>query len=194
LDYYVLTVSSAEGGVIDSLPDGSPKGWKFHEGMPLTKEFPTKAVVQFTPNFPKARKLVDFQPNILSLLIISPRVQAVVRALAVKNAEFLPLTMKDQKKKVVATDYAIFNVLDTEDAIDLAKSEVVMDTIIDGDIARVRKLVLNRKGIDPDAKIFRCEKRSRLILVREDVKAALEKANLTGCRLVPVNQFDELFA
>jgi hypothetical protein len=193
MDYFVLTVHSEQGGVVDSYPDGAPKGWRFDEGIPLAKEFPKNASVQFTPNFPKARKLEDFQPNLLSLLIVSPRVREVLKALEVKNAEFLPVTVKDQKKKTLANDYAILNVLGAEDAIDLARSTVQMDTIIDGDIARVRKLVLKKK-IDPAAKIFRCEKRTNLILVRDDVRAALEKAKLTGCKLVPVADFDELFA
>jgi hypothetical protein len=193
VDYFVLTVHSEQGGVVDSYPDGAPKRWRFHKGIPLANEFPKNASIQFTPNFPKARKLEDFQPNLMSLLIVSPRVREVIQALEVKNAEFLPVTVKDQKKKTVANDYAILNVLGAEDAIDLSRSKVEMDTIIDGNIAQVRKLALKKK-IDPAAKIFRCEKHTRLILVRDDVRAAFEKARLTGCKLVPIADFDELFA
>ena len=192
MDYFVLTTGSEQGGVIDALPSGSPKGWKFNEGTPLAKEFPAKAALVFTPNFPKQRKLEDFQPNILSLLIVSSRARKLFESMGVEGAEYLPVAIKDHKKKVVAPDYSILNLLGTEDAIDLERSKVVMDTIIDGDIAEVRKLALNRKGIRPEAKMFRCARRTRLILVRGDIRTAIEKAALTGCKLVPAEGFDDL--
>ncbi|HEY7725138.1 MAG TPA: DUF1629 domain-containing protein [Anaeromyxobacteraceae bacterium] len=192
MDYFVLTTGSEQGGVIDALPAGSPKGWKFHEGIPLAKEFPAKAALVFTPNFPKQRKLEDFQPNIMGLLIVSRRVRELLESQRVENAEFLPVAIKDHRKKVAAPDYSILNLLGSEDAIDLGRSKVEMDTIIDGDVSRVMKLVLNRKGIRPEAKMFRCTRRTRLVLVREDLRAAIAGAGLTGCKLVPAEGFDDL--
>lgn len=192
MDYFVLTTGSNEGGVIDSLPAGSPKGWRLKEGLPLAAEFPPKATLVFTPNFPKQRKLVDFQPNVLDLLIVSPRVQELVQSLGIQNAEFLPVAIRDHKKKVVAPDYAILNLVGSEDAIDLDHSKVDMDPIVDGDVSRVLKLALNRKAIRPDAKMFRCARRTFLILVREDVRAAFEKAGFSGCKFVPAEGFDDL--
>jgi hypothetical protein len=193
MDYWVLAKASEQGAIIDSYPQGGPSDWKYDEGMRLAKDFPRNATILFSPNFPKHRKLEDFQPNILNALIVSPRTRAVVESIAVQNAEFLPVQVKDHKKKVVAKDYAFLNLIGTVDAIDLSRATCEIEPIDPTRFDQIRKLALDQKRIPPEAKMFRLARRPSVIVVDDDVRKAFEKAQLTGYKLHPAEGWDELF-
>lgn len=181
MNYFVLTTqATSDGGLLEMYPDHSPAGWKFSKGQSLIQEFPKGAAFQFSDNAPDARKLYDFQTNILDALIISGRVRKLIESLEISNAEYLPVSIKDHKGHVVGQDYAILNLLGGEDAIDMEKSEVKMNPLKKDQIGQINKLVLNSKGIRPEARIFRCSKMLRTVLIREDVHEAFQKAGLTG--------------
>ncbi len=190
MDYWILAEDSRDGGVIDAYPRGSPDDYLFDEAVPLAKEFPPDAAVRFSRNFPQARKLEDFQPNTLDALIVSRKVRELLDGLGVRNAEYLPVALKDHQNQVVAPDYAILNLLGGEPAIDPSASVVRMNALDKDQISAIEKLVLDRKAISPDAKIFRCTAMRRLFMIRDDVKAAFEKAGLTGYRLFAADGWD----
>jgi len=192
MDFFVLRVNLFDGALTDSVPKGGPSAWKYFEGIPLAPEFPKGAFLPFARNFPQEKALVDFQPSLESLIIISPRARQVIEALGVSNAEFLTVAMKDHKKKVVAKDYAILNLLGAEDAIDLKRSTYRMSHLDTEQIDRVEKLVLAPKKIRRGAKLFRCATFRSLILVRSDVKQAFEEAGLKGFSLSPAQGYDSL--
>jgi hypothetical protein len=183
MDYWILVDQSKEGGVIDCYPPGSPDDYLFDDARPLADQFPSGAAVKFSRNFPQARKLEDFQPNTMGALIVSRRVRELLDGLGVKNAEYLPVAVKDHKGEVIAPDYAILNLLGSEPAVDLKASIVEMGALDEDQIDTVKKLVLDHAAISPDAKIFRCAARRLLYMIRDDVKAAFEQAGLTGYRL-----------
>ena len=184
MNYFVLTTeASAEGGLIEMYPDNSPKGWKFSKGQSLLPEFPKGAAVQFSDNFPDARKVFDFQTNTLQAFIISPRVRKLLESLEITNAEYLPVDIKDHKGQVVGKGHAILNLLGAEDAIDLEKSVYRMDSIDKEQIDRIKQLAVNHQALGPNAKMFRCSKKLRLVLIREDVLEAFKKEGLTGFKV-----------
>jgi hypothetical protein len=185
MNYFVLKTASQDGAVIDAYPRGSPADWKFDEGISLAREFPERAEVVFSKSFPDFRKLYDFQPNILSAFIVSGKARQLIESLRVPNAEFLSVALKDHHGQVVAEDYAILNLLGGEDAIDMERSDYKMNHINKEQIGRIKKLALKPDAISPDAKMFRCNRMRRLILLREDVLAAFSEAGLTGLRTYP---------
>ena len=65
MNYFVLMTKGPGAGVIEMYPPKSPEAWQFHEGKSLIKKFPKGAAVQFSDNFPDARKLYDFQNKTL---------------------------------------------------------------------------------------------------------------------------------
>jgi hypothetical protein len=191
MDYFVLTELDDDGGIIDSLPDGAPDRFRFRNGELLAPEFPKGAWLRFTKNFPDLRALKDFQPNTLRLVIVSPRARAVIDSFSPGNLEYLPVDIRDHGNNVVGPGHAILNPLGTVPAIDLPRSEVRMDVFFPDRIDRVYKLALDRNAIPEDAVIFRCARKGTLILVRQDLKEAIEKAGLTGCRLDPAEGWEE---
>lgn len=184
MNYFVLTTeASSEGGLIEMYPDKSPAEWKFDKGESLLQEFPKGATVQFSSNFPEARKLFDFQTNTLGSFVISPRVRKLLESLEITNAEYLSVDIKDHKSQVVGKDYAILNLLGGEDAIDLEKSVYKMNAIDKEQIARIKQLAINQKALGPNAKMFRCTMKLELVLIREDVLEAFKKEGLTGYKV-----------
>lgn len=182
MDYSVLKTVAPDGAVIDAYPPGGPADWKYDKGISLAGNFPNPAAVVFSKNFPDFRRTYDFQPNILDALIVSSRTTAVLEQLGIVNAELLKVRLLNHSRGIVKEDYAFLNLLDSEDAIDMDQSEVEMNPLDEQQISEIDHLVLNRAAINPEAKIFRCRQLLTLVLVRDDVKEAFEKAGLTGYR------------
>jgi hypothetical protein len=182
MKYFAFKVMAEEAGFIDEYPRGSPADWKFDEGISLAKEFPIGGEVSFSDNYPDDRNLYDFQPNLMSDLLVSGRARKVIESLGVANAEWLPVVVKDQQGKVVGKDYAFLNLQGAEDAIDMERSKYEINHLAKDQIGLIEKLALKPASISPQAKMFRCTTYRRLILIREDVLAAFEEAGLTGFR------------
>ncbi|NVJ25432.1 hypothetical protein HUW62_29825 [Myxococcus sp. AM011] len=183
MKYFVFKVMSVEGGFIDEYPKGSPTDWKFAEGISLAKEFPMGGEVSFSDNYPDHRNLYDFQPNLMSDLLVSGRARKLIESLGLTNAEWLPVIVKDHAGNVVGPDYAFLNLQGAEPAIDMELSVYRMDSLAKDQIGRVKKLALKYDAINPQAKMFRCTMQRRLTLIREDVHTAFVEAGLTGFKV-----------
>jgi len=194
MDYWVLKAESADGAIIDALPESSPTNWKFSRGEPLARQFPVGGKVSFSDHFPDRRKLYDFVRNTVGVLLVSLRVKQVLEDLQVDNSEFLPVTMCDHQWSPVAEGYGILNVLGSQDVIDLEKSDCDIDPITKKEVTRVGNLVLTQGKIDPKADIFRARNMMELILISDRTKRAFEQAGLTGFRAHPAEGFDDMFA
>ncbi|MCP3165933.1 MXAN_0049 family immunity protein [Myxococcus qinghaiensis] len=183
MKYFVFKVRGEEAGYIEEHARGSPTDWKFDEGISLAKDFPMGGEVSFSKNYPDDRNLYDFQPNLMSNLLVSGRARKVIESLEITNAEWLTVVVKDHKGNVVGPDYAFLNLLGAEDAIDMERSTYEMDSIEKDQIGLIEELALKTDSIRPQAKMFRCTLERRLILIREDVLAAFEQAGLTGFKV-----------
>jgi hypothetical protein len=192
MNYFVLMTKAPGAGVIEMYPPKSPAGWKFDEGESLIKQYPKKAVVQFSSNFPEDRALSDFQENILSAFIISEKVRGVLESLKITNAEYLPVSILDHKGQVVGKNYAFLNLLGGEEALDMEKGVYRMNSLDEGQVGRVKKLVINKKGIRPGMKMFRCSRFRRLVLIDEEVHEAFVDAKLTGFSAVKAEGWNGL--
>ncbi|MFP2958751.1 imm11 family protein [Myxococcus sp. 1LA] len=192
MKYFVLRAMAEEAGFIESYPRGSPTDWKFDRGISLAKDFPARGEVSFSSNYPDDQNLYDFQPNLMSALLVSGRARELIESLGVANAEWLPVVVKDQQGAIVGPDYAFLNLLGDEDAIDMERSRYEMNSIDKEQIGFIDKLALKADTISPDAKMFRCTHERRLILIREDVHAAFEQAGLTGFKVYEAEGWDGL--
>ncbi|QDE87497.1 hypothetical protein BHS06_00235 [Myxococcus xanthus] len=188
--YFVFKVMAEEAGFIDTYPHGSPADWKFEKGISLANDFPKGGEVSFSDNYPDDRNLYDFQPNLMSDLLISGRARQFIESLGITNAEWLPVVVKDHEGAVVGPDYAFLNLLGAEDAIDMARSVYEMNHISKDQIGLIEQLTLSPDRISPHAKMFRCRTYRRLILVREDTLAAFQREGLTGFRTYDAEGWD----
>lgn len=194
MSYWVLKAESADGAIIDALPKDSPTNWKFSTGEPLARQFKAGGKVSFSDHFPDRRKVYDFVRNTVGVLLVSSRVKSVLAELRVDNVEFLPVTLCDHQWNPVAEGYGILNVLGSQDAIDMKKSDYDIDPITKKEITRIGNLVLAKDQIDPKADLFRVRNMMELILISDRVREAFDKAGLTGFKAHPAEGFDDMFA
>ncbi|WP_043709743.1 imm11 family protein [Corallococcus macrosporus] len=190
MKYFAFKVMAEEAGLIDAYPRGSPTDWKFERSISLAKEFPLGGEVSFSDSYPDDQNLYDFQPNLMSDLLVSGKARKVIESLGVSNAEWLPVTVKNHQGHVVGPDYAFLNLQGTEDAIDMGRSKYELNHIFKDQVGLIENLVLQPKSISPNAKFFRCSTYRRLILVRDDILTAFEDAGLTGFRTYDAEGWD----
>ncbi len=194
MDYFVITSKSdAKGAVIERLPDDGPADWRYHEGEPLAKAFPKGAVLGFSRNHPDRRELRDFLANPLGLFIVSAKARAVVEGLGGVAAEFLRVAIRDHAGALVAEDYAILNLLGTVPAIDLKRSQYTMGSLDKTQINGIDQLIVDRDAIGPKPVFFRASTMRRLAIIREDAKAAFERAALTGWKGYPCDGWNGFY-
>src|SRR5687768_17172144 len=123
-----------DGAVLDAYPLNGPDGWRYLESQRLAPEFPTDAVMGFSPSFPDQRKVYDFVTNILSIRVVSERVRRIVSALAPNDVEFLPVTLVGHQCDVISREHFIMNVLARRDVIDLERADIRMGAILKTEI------------------------------------------------------------
>lgn len=122
----------------------------------------------------------DLVHNAFNYLMVSGRMRAVLEEHATGEIEFLPFILLDHKGKVAADDYSIANVLSQCDALDRERSDGHLKSGRRKEFQRLLEMALDHDQIGADLNIFRVSAMRKLVIVREDLRAALEQAELTG--------------
>jgi hypothetical protein len=130
--------------------------------------------------------------NILNFIIASERVKKVVEKHE-KNVEFLPVTILDHKGKVAGENYYIINLLGSQPAVDMEKSEYRMGSIDKTQISRIKDFKVSPDAIDPDATFFREKNMLRLFLLRNDLYEIFVKEGFTGFEVWEAEGWDGLY-
>jgi hypothetical protein len=188
--FYVLDSVSNQGAVIETPAKGAPSNWRFFKGKSLAAEFPTGAVLKFSKDFPKQYKLFDFVSNTLSLLIASQKVKDILDSLGIDNCEYLSVSIKNHKDKIVGPNYYIIHPLNGEEGIDMEKSVYDRDAFDENEIHRVRKLSLNKEQISPSVHLFRFKPLPHDYFVDSILAIALKKSKVTGFRLLEADNWN----
>lgn len=179
-----------EGAVLAGFPKSKIKSYRYAEGERLAKEFPKRATVQFADKFKDRRKLNDFVFNIQEALFVSSKVKGILDQLEVPDLEFLSVTIKDHKGAIAADDYFILNPIGQQDVIDLKKSKVLMDKLMEDEIFRIKKLALQPKAVPKGPCLFRAARMPRLILIDDTVRDAFEEQGVTGYQVFKAENWD----
>lgn len=119
-------------------------------------------------------------------LILSENFRQFLQEQGVTNIQYFDLTIEETQTKQTYKNYKVANLLDVVNCIDTEKSELIYD---DGEIDEIDKLVLDESRIPPDKKLFRVDGYRDMILVRDDLRKAIEAQGLTGCVFMPPEEF-----
>lgn len=136
-------------------------------------------------------KQTDFPATSFMLPVYSPRLKALVEQHGVTNIQYLPLLVKCRATGNVLQGYHLANYLDIIDCLDRERSDFQVWTQENllfwekrpwmlGKFRDVRRAVLAVDQI-PDRKVFRLWGWEEMVIVREDLKSAIEAAGITGC-------------
>ncbi|MFP2907955.1 imm11 family protein [Pyxidicoccus sp. 3LFB2] len=190
-DYWVLKTDYTSA-VIEHLPPDGPEADVLDEGEPVAALFPPEPTVRFSETFPKQRKVCDFMANIFGSNIVSAKVKRILEAQGAKNCEFIPLVILDHKGKVASKEHFLLQVLGHVEAVDMERSNVVMNSILKDRIGNFKHMVLDRKAIPPDAVIFRLSRKRDEFLVNQATYEALTKEGVTGLKCFKADDWNGL--
>jgi hypothetical protein len=166
------------------------RDWKLATGVPSTGWFPAGVSLDLARN--KGGTLADAVPNVFYLQIVSQKLRDLLAAESQARWEFLPVILRDRKRRPVDTSYFIANLLDVLPCVDMTASECELSKVISGEVEYFRRLVLDVAKIPAAARAFRMREQPRTILVREDLARSLEAAGCTGLELPAAEHIDEL--
>jgi hypothetical protein len=175
----------------DVPPEVLPKDYTLNTGVSARDWFPSGAIFDFAVN--KGMQLADNIPNTLGFHFVSEKLKQLLETLSGAQFEFLPIRLRNHKKKVLPDAYYIANLLDIVEAVDRERSDFVVDALFKDEIEHFRTLVLDLKKVGPDRKLFRLRERPRLVIIREDLARAILEAGCTGVTFMPMEDYGAQF-
>jgi hypothetical protein len=151
-------------------------------GVRMGESYPAAGVrFQMTPMVPGLR-VTDIVQNTLGYLMVTARMKALLEAHAKAEFEFLPFTLLNHKARVASRDCYIANVLGTVDCVDVEKTQGRRSAMLPDTYARITRLVLDPERIDPERNLFRIASQPQTLILRDDLRAVLEKEGMTGAQ------------
>ncbi|SEK53776.1 hypothetical protein SAMN05444354_101820 [Stigmatella aurantiaca] len=188
-DYWVLKTDYTSA-VIKELPPGGPEAFILDRGERVAQLFPPDATVRFSEDYPTRRKVCDFMSTIFGAHIVSAKVKRILEEQGANNCEFIPLTILDHKSKLASKEHFLLNVLGHVEAVDMERSQVVMNSILKDRIGNFEHMVLDRAAIPPNAVIFRLSRKRDEFLVNQATYDALTKEGITGLKCFQADGWD----
>jgi hypothetical protein len=187
LDHFILYHSKDDRycGVLQRPPEMAVKSPPA-KGIRAGDRYEGPQRFQMAPEIPGIL-VPDVIRNAVRYLMISGRTKSLLEEHATAEIEFLAFHLLDHKGRVASDDCYLGNVLGSVDCVDMERSEgTVGETRKGPRFERLTKLYLREDAIDPERNIFRIAPMPAVIVVREDLKAALEEAEITGAEFFPM--------
>lgn len=139
---------------------------------------------------------VDFPFTSPDLPVHSPKLRWIVEHHALSEVQYLPLRILHQNDQNEVEGYCIANYLTIVDCVDRERAAYEIwteDNLLYwekrphllGTFRDITKLVLNSRRIS-NLSVFRLWGWEMVVIVREDLKQAIEAAALTGCRFTEI--------
>ncbi|XDD44677.1 DUF1629 domain-containing protein (plasmid) [Leptospira sp. WS60.C2] len=167
---------------VENLDEKIEEYWLLSECVRMGNRFPKSVVLDLTKD--AGDYITDFINNIHSVVIVSQQVKAVFEAEGIgdEKVEYLPIGLRDKKKKRLKEQYFIANALVKVDCFDWKNSTYATYPKKPNKIvfSSLRKLVLREDQIPNDAKFFRLGELTDKILIRSDLLNRLKAEELTG--------------
>ena len=173
---------------IDKFPDEiGAKDYLLDKGLRAKEWFP--AGIAFDMSEQSSRRLLDILPNVLGLQLISETVKMLLEEHAQVELEFLPIRIRNHKKRIEEKPYYILNVLDPVFCMDLEKSDYVTDSLDKTQMFTISHLHFDENKLPKDRKLFRLGEKNTLFIIREDLADKLSESGCTGLNFVPQTDY-----
>jgi hypothetical protein len=150
-------------------------------GQPLPKPI---AEFKFTID-EHAPKLDNYWTGNLFTLY-SGKLISILREAGVRHETF-PATILGTRTGQIIPGYALFRLLEMEDALDPERSEYGVVQYGRLKFDRLNKLVLKESFLGMKKLMCRIRGQENLILIHQDLKQILETAEITGCDFIPLD-------
>lgn len=120
----------------------------------------------------------------------SGKLQQVLRTAGVTNIDYYPMRIVNPTTGAVFRSHAAANILDVIHCIDRDASDLEIDDENPENLWYINRLVLLKDRLG-DVPLFRLGERLRTVIVRRDVKEAVERAGITGAMFLPAEGYRE---
>ncbi|MCK5219083.1 hypothetical protein KAR10_06155 [bacterium] len=162
--------------------------WEIVKGVPRAATFPFNVTFSVDPDFPDDILLIDAFETTEAMTVISPRLKAFFEKRAVKQVEYLPVTILDHKGKPAA-EYFILHPVYPVECLNLEDSEAKWDFIDDTTIGKVKRIVFDESKVGPELQIFKIKYLYDVIIVRRDLAEAMAAEGFTGMQWTELADF-----
>jgi hypothetical protein len=160
-----------------------PEYFRLRQGVRVAGECNPNPVLDLVESAGDMR--VDFIDNADRVIFASSRGRDLLLAEGVKeqDVEFIPVLVRDKKRRPLETPYFIVNPVVSVACMDMKQSQYSTYTK-SGKVMFVERLQLLPAQIPEGLKLFRLDEDRKLILIDGDLVSAIEKAGLTGFHAV----------
>jgi hypothetical protein len=191
MEYFVLKGTDDPTAVfIDSPAEEYPMDYRLREGHKLADEWPSDATYFFSAAAPEGMVLTDAIMNPMGLLMVSNTLRELLLTFELKGlVEFLPIVIKNHKKRLATKEYSLANSVQLTSAVDRKESTFKVSSLDENQLRRIDKLVLRPEITTSGPPVLRLAENPMYHLFREDVVAAIKGANLTGMTFVSAPEF-----
>lgn len=178
------------------LKTGMPKGTigvlaRVAFGRPIADAYVEDMVLDLEPG--SGRFLPDSLDNTGNVYIVSGRLRDLLSATGA-SFEFLPVRIRNHKKRVEKAPYYLANLLESIDCMDKARSDFDPSEFDESEAFTIRSLVLAPKKIPDEAKIFRLRSLPSLFLVRSDLADEITRVKkFEGMLFKDIERYGEEF-
>lgn len=173
---------------ISDIPKSMPRPYRFIKGVSLTKEWGDVSF-SFAKAYKDGIELADSVGNSISLFIVSKKIKQLIVPTVQVGLEFLPAKILNHNGRLASDAYFAVNFLHLTQVIDKIKSEFEMSESFPDRIFSFRKLRL-LEGIRKNGPaLLRPQEKPDMLLVREDLKVAMENAHVTGLTYTDTMKF-----
>ncbi|NMO20772.1 hypothetical protein HPC49_25725 [Pyxidicoccus fallax] len=176
--FCVLDRESTDLGVI---------GWMLVDGERATNRYPVDAQLHMSSEVP-GMKLPDNVRNTLNYWVVSAALRAILEREAGTPVDFHPVSIINHKGRAAPGSFFIANVLAKEDCVDRAATDADESAMAPGFFSGIYRLALDPKRISPEARLFRLKQMPSVLIVRDDLRAALEPHGLQGIRYIEMGE------
>jgi hypothetical protein len=160
-------------------------------GDPLGDGWPDGLEYRMAPGA-KGIEVPDLIANTLGYTMMSERLKTLIAERSKTKVEWLRFTLLNHKGRKAADDLWVANVLTVVDAIDREKTVGEPYPAKPEWYLVTDELYIQPKKVDPALDMFRLGEMPRRIIVRDDLKAAIEKEGMTGALFHPMGAKVEL--
>jgi hypothetical protein len=189
MNYFVIKEDRDEGNVyVSDIPEGLVRQYQLLEGVPRSVGWP-QVTAKFSDRRPEGMRLTDWLPTPSGWLLVSDRFKKLIEAMEVANVEYLPIRVRNHKKKIVSESYWIVNFLNLIEAVDRNQSVFDVDAADKNKIYTFDRLVLRAEVDAKGPSVFRMKEKPALVLVRGDLAERIGASRLTGLKLVETAKY-----
>jgi hypothetical protein len=160
-----------------------------NRGVPFENTFPTAAQFRMSNEYKKDTGLNDDLPNTDALKVCSARLVDFLKKKALKNVEYLPVSIINHKGKLASKEYFIVHPVVPQDALDAEASKPKFNAISPEKIRTVEHLVLDPRKLDPAVRLFRLKAFFEPVLLEKGLADEMTVAGFVGSYFQPIERF-----